>query len=421
MQGTQSGYHFLTVTLFPYTADNQRVKRSLFFTLALVLVATFSAPAQEVEASLVPVADSVPLMLEGIWQNDNRYVVFDTGYLSSDSKAIPQIVLRTFYKWYDDRTAESLSYAEDVSARDRNDAATRIPETMELTFVPLTDELFTEDYNMNVTQDDGDVLVAEGANSGAWDMVVRFSGHKLGGEDTYHIPIAVIGNKLFLDFAIKTEDSDSLPPSSLLNGVTIQAENLLDGYWRSVGNANGILACPPVTSNELVSYLISPGAIYHIRYWRTDMPYNPEAEAVFTDGNASFSVPKHLSAADKIYTCTVGRRTTIRNIDKSDGFSEPHELNSVLVHKHVLDENGNDTTYTVRTATILVFGEPYLTLTEGTRTMKEIIAENNARKHPAPKPLFPIQGTRHSVLDFDWSIVENPPKSFNRRMLDLGK
>lgn len=383
-------------------SDNDIVKKTLFC-IIFFLFAQVSHICAQTE---VVVDDSVPSLLGGIWENDSRYVVFDTS----------SIVLRTFYQWYDDRAAEPSQQAPSV-VRDRNDAETRTPERIQLHFTPLTDELYTDSYDKAVVQADGDLLTAETVNSGAWDMEIKYAGHKLGGEDTYHVPIAVIGNKLYLNFALRPEDSDSVPRSSLLKDITIQSENILEGYWKDTGSANGILVCPPIHSEELLSYYVTKDAVYHIRYWYTDMPYDENAEAVFTDGDTTYKVPKHILSAGKVYACTVGRRSNIRNIDKSASFSEPYTLNSVLVHKKNVDDDGEETFYTVRTATICAFGEPYLTLTDGSKSLMDIVKEHNARKKPAPEPLFPP----HGVLDFDWSIIEDPPASYDRRMLDLGK
>lgn len=377
--------------------------------------------AQEAElsqpASAVLAEGEVPLLLEGIWQNDCRYVLFDTHYVSQRSgQVVPEIVLRMFYQWYNDRAAESGAYTSE-HVPDRNNTVPAVPEQMELRFTPLTDQLFTKAYNMPVAQADGDELYAENEPSGAWDIEISYAGKKIGGERSYHVPVAVIGNNLYLNFAIKTEDSDSVPRSSLLNGVTIQSENLLSGYWQDAGNANGILISPPVTSNELLSYCVADDAVYHIRYWRTDMEYDAAAQAEFTDGDKTYTVPKMIQSGGKVYTCTVGRRTKIRNIDKSKDFPRKYTINSVLVEKKVQASDGSTSSYTVRTATICAFGEPYLSLTDGTRTMEEIVAEQNARrKAPPPSPFPP-----HGVLDFDWSIVEDPPESWDRRMLDVGK
>ena len=53
----------------------------------------------------------VPTLLEGIWENNTRYIVFDTNYIK-ENKSIPQIVLKIYYQWYDDRAAEAREYTE---------------------------------------------------------------------------------------------------------------------------------------------------------------------------------------------------------------------------------------------------------------------------------------------------------------------
>ena len=69
------------------------------------------------------------------------------------------------------------------------------------------------------------------------------------------------------------------------------------------------------------------------------------------------------------------------------------------------------------TSTLCAFGKPYLTRTDGTMTLEQIL-EKDASRPPLPrKPLFPP----HGILDFDWSIIEDPPSDWNRRMQDLGK
>ena len=138
----------------------------------------------------------VPQLLEGIWENYSRYIVFDTGYTSAAGEAIPQIVLRTFYQWYDDRAAESPEYSASVPRSDNNTTATSsVAQEIHVRFVPLTDQLFT-DGESAVVRENGDIIYAENENSGAWDMQVDFVGKRFGGRQIYHIPIAVIGNML---------------------------------------------------------------------------------------------------------------------------------------------------------------------------------------------------------------------------------
>lgn len=361
---------------------------------------------------------SVPKLLEGIWENYNRFVIFDSGYYTPSGESIPQIVLRTFYQWYDDRVAESPEYSQKVQ-RDSNNTTSTSSEAQEIhiRFVPLTDQLFTSDYGLRTVQSDGDVLYAEDLCSGAWDLQIEYKGKKLGGKKIYHVPLAVVGDNLYLNFAIKIEDSDSVPVSPLLNGTIMESGNPMAGYWMDYGSANGVLASTPTESTELKSYYVTDYAVYPIRYWESDMEYDPNARATIVDGEETYYVPKHLWVGDKNYACTLGRRTQIRNLEKTDSLPQPHQSNKILVEKHLKDSSGKDFSYTVRTSTICVFGEPYMTLNKSGKSIEEIIQGDNSRKKDPPPPLFPP----HGILDFDWSIIEYPPKDYNRRMLDLGK
>ena len=399
------------------SSENQKMKKffrlcALSFIFMLTLSPVYSQEAADDEKI-------VPRLLEGVWENYSRYVVFDTGYATSAGEAIPQIVLRTFYQWYDDRAAESPEYSVAV-LRDSNAATQTSSQAQEIhvRFVPLTDELFTADYGIQTVRSDGDVLIAENENSGAWDMQVEYVGKRLGGREIYHIPVAVIGGDLYLDFTVRMEDSSTLLATPILSGNILENENPMAGYWQDYGSANGILESPPIMDSELLSYYVSDSAVYPIRYWVTDMEYDADARASIVDGDDTYYVTKHLWVGGKNYTCTLGRRTQIRNLQKIDSLPSPYRTNSVLVEKHALDDDGNEFTYTVRTSTICAFGEPYLRLTDGSKSIEEIIKADNSRKKDPPKPLFPVTG---GPLDFDWSIIENPPADYNRRMLDLGK
>lgn len=399
------------------SADIQKVKVfSRLIAVSLFLFMSVS-PLQSQESDDAR-ERAVPQLLEGIWENYSRYIVFDTGYTSAAGEAIPQIVLRTFYQWYDDRAAESPEYSASVPRSDNNTTATSsVAQEIHVRFVPLTDQLFTDSENA-VVRENGDLLYAENENSGAWDMQVDFVGKRFGGRQIYHIPVAVIGDRLYLKFALRVDDSEPTSATAILNGTILESEYPMAGYWQDYGNANGILESPPIVSKELLSYFVTDSAVYPIRYWTTDMDYDENAVASIVDGDETYYVKKHLWVGDKNYTCTLGRRTQIRNLQKTDSLPKPYTTNSVLVEKHATDDEGNEFSYTVRTSTICAFGEPYLTLTDGSKSIEEIVAEDNARRKDPPEPLFPVHG---GPIDFDWSIIEDPPKDYNRRMLDLGK
>lgn len=348
----------------------------------------------------------VPVLLRGVWKNSERYTVFDTNYYSEkNGGAVPQSALRLYYQFYLDRVAESSDYSE-KNRRPVNAATQKDPaEEISMEFIPLTDEALEPSSS-------GQKYTAENVPSGAWNLKITYPGYK----EPYYIPVAVIGDKLYLKFKIKEDDSDKIPYSPLLDGTVMQSGNIMAGFWKDFGTAEKIPVSRPRTKTELLSYYVTDNAVYHIRYWQTDMDYDAETQAVFSDGEDTFYVPKHLNVSGKTYTCVTGKRTRIRNIEKSAKIPEEYSCNTVLVKKSVEDQDGKNTDYMVRIATICVLGEPYMVLQKG-MSMEQILEESKKLHAPAPKPLFPP----HGILDFDWSIVERPPKNWNKRMLDLGK
>ena len=387
------------------TAPCQTTDASPYYRIANPDIPLLSAQAEP----FVRAADTertVPELLSGVWHNKSRYVVFDTGAagkVAEDSEIMGQ-VLRLFYRWYADRAAESPSFSNDA-ARDVNNATSASSaESVEIHWTPLTYEVFSSGSDRAVTLYNGDTLSADGIASGAWDMEVHYPGRN----ETYHIPVAVIGNRLYLHFVVKQLESI---------GIERPNYNLLGGYWRDYGSASGVLVSPPANAPELRSFYIAGSSVYQIRYWRTDLDYDESARAVFSDGDDTYDVPKMLLAQGLVYTCVNGRGSRIRNITRSPSLPEDFMLNSVLVTRHGTDEGGEATTWTEKAATICALGEPYLTLLDSTETLESIAARINAQKKPFPPPLFPP----HGILDFDWSIIEDPPENWNKRMHSLGK
>ena len=105
----------------------------------------------------------VPLALEGIWENYSRYVIFDTGYLSNNEgeSYIPQIVLRMFYQWYNDRAAESSEYTADTN-RDQNDTTDTPAQEMLVRYVPLTYESYPLESGITTELSNGYILYSSG-------------------------------------------------------------------------------------------------------------------------------------------------------------------------------------------------------------------------------------------------------------------
>lgn len=345
--------------------------------------------------SLNGFSQDVPELLKGVWENDGRYVSFE-GQSSS-----PQIVLRAFYGWYNDRAAENASYSE-KNPRDINSATAKSPaQEISMRYIPLTGGLLPENAeNSGISAEDE-------IPSGAWNIEMTFPGRK----EVYTVPVAVIGENLYLRFALR---HDIVPSAFAAAGPETQGS--LAGFWQDPGNASGILISPPVSGRELLSYYVTEQAVYKIRYWQTGMDFDGERKAVFSDGAEQYSVPAHLKAAGKTFACVTGRRSKIRNIEKTDSLPQPYTLNSVPVKKADSAEIENSASSEVKAATICALGEPYLRRIPG-KTMEEILADDAKKVRPSPPPLFPPRG----VLEFDWSIVEDPPQDYNRRVLDLGK
>ncbi|MBO4404773.1 MAG: hypothetical protein J5780_05515 [Treponema sp.] len=374
------------------------MNKKVFFLTAIV--SAFCAAlltAQESVSVQEENAGTVPLLLEGIWSNRERYVVFDSGFYS-EGKPVMQNILRVFHSFYDDRAAESSEYTE-KHPRDVNQAtAKRAAEEITVHFHPLTEQLFTAEKNLNVVNEDGTVLYALEEPSGAWDMEIKYPGFK----ETYHVPLCVIGNELYLDFAVKSI-------SYAFN------ENPLYGFFKDEGKASGITINPPVYSKELSSYFVSSDAVYTIRYWRTDMEYDGVKTAQFSDQGATYEVPKHLKSFGETFTCVNGRGTKIRNIEKSPDFSGEYKSNRVHIERTVLDEDGGSHKEESETCTIVAFGKPYLTLLS-VKEIEEILRQDAEKRPPQSKPLFPP----HGLLDFDWSVLDSRLEAVFRRMFRSG-
>ncbi|MBP5251697.1 MAG: hypothetical protein J6Z17_04705, partial [Treponema sp.] len=251
------------------------------------------------------------------------------------------------------------------------------------------------EYNLDVVDENGTVFYAVDEPSGAWDLEIKYPRRK----ETYHVPVCVIGKNLYLDFAVKT------------NSFT-DSKNELYGFFKDEGHASGILISPPYFSKELTCYYVTDDAVYTLRYWRTDMDYDEEKTATFSDKGDVYQVPAHLRAGGNTYTCVNGRGTKIRNITKGSSFPKEYRANRVAI-EHSGPDAESETQVTV-TGTIVVFGKPYLTLVPDSAKIEDIIAEDKKRKRPEREPLFPP----HGVLDFDWSVVPQKLEDRFKRNLD---
>lgn len=335
-------------------------------------------PAQSLSVKELEVSGEIPELLAGVWQGNDRLVLF--GKEGNEFAA----VLRVFYAWYNDRAAEPAAYAE-YSTRDRNNTTSREAEHIEIKYITLAEN--------------------ESHTAGAYELQVLYPNSK----SYVYVPVAVIGEKMYLDFLVKGSayQTDYNPVlTSILKSADGQgnvSESLdLEGFWRDCGAASGLLVSPPWIKKERTGYYFFDNAFYHIRYWETDMPYTYE-KAGFTDGEKSFVVDKYVRSAGKVYTCCTGRRTQIRNIEKS----------SKLSGTYLFDGDG----------VICAFGSPYLVRLDGKENrvdLQQVTDETNAKRKTPRKPLFPVTFPNVRWPKFN-ALDLYDPDTWNRRNIDLGK
>ena len=318
------------------------MKRSIFFLLIFMLCAASRMPAQVSAADggeLASVSYAVPELLAGLWEGNDRLL-----YLPAGEKQPLSIVLKTFYGWYYDRAAEPSSSSQTA------------PRTINNTTKPSPESLTAQYRSLSVLY----LPLFEGRTSGAWEMIIRY-----GKNQTAVVPVAVIGDKLYLDFAMRTRPDTQKT----------------DGFWQRNAAASGITVDCPRLAENIWCFYTSGSSVYYVRYWKTDMEYE-ETDAVVQDGDVSLTVPKHVISAQNVYTCTLGRRTTVRSSD-------------------VQKRNKQDSDFTYDDTGLLcaagpaLMSRPHGADAASVDTLLKIVKTANSKKAPGPQPLFP-------PADVDW-------------------
>ncbi len=210
-------------------------------------------------------AEDVPLLLRGLWQNDNRIVSFQ-------NTSSMDIVLKLFYGWYYDRAAEAK---EDVPVRPRNDATSIEAQEISVAFEPI---------------------IPENDFSGAWNVHLFYSSCN----KKVVVPVAVFNGKLYTDFMI------------LFQGEEKQR------IFQSASNGSGITINLANVAENVYSFFDTGTSLYKIRYWQTGMDYDADAKAEFSDSDGTYLLQKHLRIGGTMYTCVPGRGNKIRNVEKVD-------------------------------------------------------------------------------------------------------
>lgn len=281
---------------------------------------------------LCAASSALPSAISGLWQGPDRYVLFDG---QSDEAAV---VLRLYDKWYDDRTAEPLSYKE-TAPRTRNSATVAEAE--------------------HITAE-----AAEIVPNAAWQISARYGKRA---EDTAVIPVAVIDNEMYLNFAVRT---GNLP------------------FYQGVKGQDAIRSCPMPSDGEIYSYYAADEAVYRLRYWPVQLMASEKSErmASFTGGGNVYEVPAQITSLGRVYSCVTGRSSKVRDV------------NVVRLPPSYLSGKRNSS------GTVIALGAPSMTkllsvseaqgsLSNGgedaKRLLLSIAAEANRRRCPPPKPLLP--------------------------------
>ena len=246
----------------------------------------------------------VPPSLTGIWEGKDRYLfIGENGDFS--------VILKLYNGWYFDRFSESSGF-ETKSSRERNAASSSNPVIVKADFEKIS--------NLN--------------NLNAYEILLYEKNQLI-----QKIPLSVSEEKIYLKFWIKIPEEKN---ESGINGKedentpeTIQNENpenkkTIYGYWQAINTAENIRISEIKRNESIYSYFILPDAIYRLRFWKTDMNFDGETKAAFTDDENIFRINRHIFSGNATFTCTSGRSVRIRNVQE---FSE-------LPFEYELDESG---------------------------------------------------------------------------------
>ncbi len=305
----------------------------------------------------------MPLELEGIWEGKDRFVFFEQ--YPDDKNPELVVLLKEYYGWYIDRTAEPAEYNEKVQ-RAVNSGTTKKAENIAISF----EEIYK-------TQD-------------CWTGFVCLQFSK---SQSNKIPVCKINNQLYLDFLVQ----DSENPQ----------------FYRGVAVSEGIKIAQQKIPENIAGFIIDEENLFNIRYWKTDMDFSSE-NATFTYNGKSYTVPRHIKCGNTLYSCVSGRSKKVRNIQppqkiKKDDFIWSLD-NSVLV----LDKEP----YLYQLAEHKTFED-----------LMQIVKEQNSKRKPDPPPLFPPDDLNWhwdliDLLEKDNVLIQEVrkrQKEFGPRPKDLNK
>lgn len=267
--------------------------------------------------------------LEGIWEGVDRLVFFEN---DDNGKPHMAVVLKNYYGWYYDRAMEDGIYAQ-KEARIRNSATSKTAAKCSVSF-----------------SDD--------------EILFSYSKH-----DVRYVNFRLDAQNMFFNFW------DIIP----VEGGT---------FYKGKPESDGILISSKKTPTDFYSFFqCDDGTVYKIRYWKSNMEYDPEAQCSLrlSDRDDYFFVPKMIYVEGVNYTCASGRRMEVRNPEKSALFD-------------------NKEVYFSSDGTFVALKKPVLTQMAGKKEFEDlmqIVKEANSRRKPDPEPLFPDLN-----LDYHWDLID---------------
>lgn len=197
-----------------------------------------------------------------------------------------------------------------------------------------------ENGNKFLVFEENDILQGKNKEKGIAETVKIYYGFFYDGQfqiekDPEPITAATLNNGLYLEYYRKSEKS------IFPKGYEPQSEK--QGYFLPASNMTDIALSPARRLEKLYGYLVLPQdqvendvenqaenqpineeatehqIIYQIEYWLTDQEYE-EALAYFyleeRNEESKVQLEKYIQIGSMVYTCTVGRRTLIRNPQK---------------------------------------------------------------------------------------------------------
>ena len=287
----------------------------------------------------------IPSELKGIWEGSDRIL-----FIEDENRF--SVIMKTFYGWYYD--AVNLPENEKDFKKERNDSTPATPQHITVSAEKIYESLPV--YELTVNFDEKTKKI---------------------------IPLCISDDSIYLDFLCNENDSN---------------------LWLGFNTSENIRISPMKEKSEIFSWYIEGSSFYRLRFWKTDMSYNSDEKASFTDGENTYTVSKYIYSAGCTYTSASGRGKRIRNVEKF----------SSMPQGYTLDENKR----------ILLKGTPSFNRSniKSKEELIKIIQEANSRFAPLwPDPF------EKSELDWHYDLINNLEKDnkiiqeVRKRQNDFGK